>query len=116
MNKRRGICGLVLLIVASAVVVPLYIACVILTSESPMSHETFVRMSYARDRLFWVCLLLQVTAGWFLYSALPIQKALHTVLLRLIGLPVASIVCSFVFGASILDVADWYRLALRLFS
>jgi hypothetical protein len=57
--KRWRVVGGLLVLALSAAGVPLYIDFVILTSESRLTHEQFVRMCHARDALPWVYLLLQ---------------------------------------------------------
>jgi hypothetical protein len=52
MNKWRESYGLVAVAVVSLVLVPLDLACAILTSESPMQHDSYVRMTDARDGIW----------------------------------------------------------------
>jgi hypothetical protein len=116
-HRRRAVCGLVVLVILSAVVVPLYLSCVVIASESDITHEMYVRMRDARDALLWVSLLLQFGAGWLLHSGFPIQTALPARLLKFTGLWLTCAVGSFICGFVISDLAEhgWYNLARRLF-
>jgi hypothetical protein len=116
-RKRRAVCGLVLFVVLLAFVVPLYAACVIVASEFLLTPEHYVRMSHARDALQWISLFLQVGAGWLLYSGFSNHRAFPASLWRLIGVSLASIVCTFILGFFVFNLAEhyWYRMAQKLF-
>jgi hypothetical protein len=117
MKKGRVAGGVMVIVLLSTVIVPLYIACVVAASETPLSREQFVRMSRSRDSLLWVCLALQVAAGWLLTSAFRTQKPLLIRLLWFGGFSATSLVCSFVGGLVISGMEEhgWYQLASRLF-
>jgi hypothetical protein len=117
MRKARLVAGFVLFLLLAGSIVPLYIACVILASETPMSHEQYVRMCGARDSLLWVCLALPFAAGWLIYTGFGINKTPATKLLCIAGLSAGLLLCSSLAGfvASNLTEHAWYRLAWRLF-
>ena len=112
-SKGRVASGVVLLFVVSAIMVPLFVACAILASESPMPHEQFIRISRATNMLGWLCLLVQVGAGWLVYSGFSIQKVLVRRLLWLAGILLSAVICSFVCGFLVSGVAEhkWYDIA-----
>jgi hypothetical protein len=112
-SKGRVASGVVLLFVVSAIMVPLFVACAILASESPMPHEQFIRISRATNMLGWLCLLVQVGAGWLVYSGYSIQKVLVRRLLWLAGILLSAVICSFVCGFLVSGVAEhkWYDIA-----
>jgi hypothetical protein len=73
-------------------------------------------MIHTSQALLSVCLVLQVAAAWLLYGVLPIRKAFYATLLWIVGLCLASIVCSFVCGflIALLGWPDWHKMAWRL--
>jgi asparagine N-glycosylation enzyme membrane subunit Stt3 len=118
MNRWRANYGLAAIVIASLVVVQLNLACAILSSESPMPHESYIRMTDAAHALSWLFLILQIVAGWLLVSRLKTQKPLPAKLLLSIGLSLISIVATLIcgLGLSIIGEQSWYRLAEELFS
>jgi hypothetical protein len=117
-NKLRTNYGLLALAVVSLVVVPLDFTCAILTSESPMQHDSFVRMSHARDGMWWLFVILQIGAGLLLVSRLGTHKALRAKLRLFVGLSLTSAVAMLICGLGLLILAEhgWYKLAEALFS
>lgn len=118
MNRRRHVCGLLVLVLLSAVVVPLQLSLFGIDASGAMTHEKRVRMIHISQAHLLVCLCLQVGAGWLLYSALPIRKTLYARVLWFVGMCLVSVVCSCVCGIliTLLGWPDWDRLAWRLIS
>jgi hypothetical protein len=117
MRKGHIAGGVIVIVLLSLVIVPLYIACVVVASETPLSHEQVLRMSSARDSLFWIWIALQVVAGWHLCSAFRSRNSLPIKLLWTGGFSILSLVCSLVSGLVLTGMEEhgWYSLAARLF-
>jgi hypothetical protein len=119
LTKRwRAIGSLSILVVLSVFLVPLVVAFWGLDASGAMTHEKYARMIYISRALDSACLALQVAAAWVLYGVLPIRRARYARLLWIVGLCLASIVCTFVCGLliSLLGWPDWDRMAWKLIS
>ena len=110
---KRIVLGLFLLLAVSVFMVPLFVACAVLASESTLTQEQYPRMQHATDALLIASLALQATAGWLIERGLRIPKTKLIRSLRLAGLILACIVCSFAIGSAGLTFKEnwWYRLA-----
>lgn len=75
-------------------------------------------MIHIPQALDLACLVLQVAAAWLLHGALPIRTSLYAKVLWIVGLCLASIVCSFACGflVSLLGWTNWDQMAWRLIS
>src|SRR5258708_6643079 len=117
MNNLRTNFGLGAVAGVLLAVMPLFVACSVLTSESPMPHDSRVRMAHAGEGFFWLFMLLEIGAGVFLTNRFPTQKALPAKLLLFIGFSLASFVSTFICGLLLSSLAEytWYKLARELF-
>jgi hypothetical protein len=86
MNRTYANYGLTAVVIASLVVVPLNLACAILSSETPMSHDSFVRMIDAAHGMLRLYLALQIVAGWLLVTRFKTHKTPPVRLLLFVGL------------------------------
>jgi hypothetical protein len=117
-NDWRAGYGLTAVAAVSLVLVPLDLSCAILASESPMQHDSFVRMTHAANGLAWLFLALQILAGWLLVSKFKNQRPLPARLLLSIGLSLISIIVTFICGLGLSMPTEhfWDGLAWKLFS
>ena len=117
MKKMRALFGLLLLITVSAVLVPLFISCSILVSESMMTPEQYIRMNRASSMLSLAVLSIQIFAAWLIHSSLPQQEMRRSKILRFMGVAFVCVVCSLVGGFLLSNFAEhrWYQIATDLF-
>jgi|SRR5579862_2332963 len=110
MNRWRATWALIILVVLSAVVVPLEMACAIEGSEFQMPHESYLRMTHAANAMVWATLVISVGAGWVLYGAFPTQTMFLNKRPLFVG---GSVVCSLLCGLLIFGLNEhaYYRLA-----
>lgn len=67
MKTRWVVSSLSLLVVASTLLA-LSVACAVRASESPLTHDDYVRMCHARDAVWWTSTFIALTAAWLVFG------------------------------------------------
>ena len=102
----KRILGILILLTATAVLVPISFTCAITASESPVTHDQMVRLVHASHRIGWLALAFQAISAW-----LVLGKSLTPP--RLVGAVVGFVVASSIAGILFSDAAGrwWWRVA-----
>jgi hypothetical protein len=98
----------VLVLIASGLAA-LTTACNVWISESPLSHEQFMRMTTARNYIWFGFWLVQIPIVWLILRGLWAYRGLLQIPISLLG----SVLCSFGGGFLLFLIAEhgWYRMA-----
>jgi hypothetical protein len=99
---------LVFVLIASGLAA-LSIASTVLASESPMTHEQYMRMCTARNALWNSFWLFQIPIVWLIFRGLRAYRRLLQIPISLLG----AVLCSLGGGFLLFFIAEhgWYRLA-----
>jgi hypothetical protein len=110
MVTRTRIVLLVSVLIASGLAA-LSMASTVMASESPMTHEQYIRMCTARNTLWFSLWLFQIPIVWLIFRGLWAYRGLLQIPISLLG----SVLCSLGGGCLLLLVAEhgWYRVALQ---
>jgi hypothetical protein len=104
MSKQRLI-GLLVLLLAMGVLVPLGFTCAIITLDSPVTHDQAVRLVKMANQLNIGSLAAEVVAAWLLRGK-PLRP------LRFAGVVIGCVVVGFLGGILISDLlfVHWSKL------
>jgi hypothetical protein len=108
MMTRTRIVLLVLVLIASGLAA-LSIASTVMASESPMTHEQYIRMCTARNTLWFSFWLFQIPIVWLIFRGLWAYRGLLQIPISLLG----SVLCSLGGSCLLFLIAEhgWYRMA-----
>ena len=88
-------------------------ACTILASESPLTHDEYTRMCHARDILGMSSLLIQLGTAWLVLGGVAAPKRMRSRILQVLIALAGSVLYSLIAGLLLFGIAEhrWYRIA-----
>lgn len=116
MKTRWAVFSFSLLVVGSTLLA-LSISCAVLASESPLTHNDYLRMCHARDALWWTSTLIAFAVAWLFFDRIGTAKTAQLKASRALLSLLGSLLSLYVLGLLLFATAGqtWYRIARHFY-